>query len=232
MLRAGVRRTAGLRAEICLYAAVAFFALAMVLFVAGGSDAKFYISFGAMIVFLLLLVDSIPRRLASIRIHLPDPPEHYPMGPIEVITTVGAGLKVIEQFREVAGRLFGRQPTDEKGNADGASESAKIADGKLEIVTNGTRQVFSPDKIDINQWDEVRLRSLKKKIDDGWAIFNSLDEQLETMSALEIAKTRVTMEDRRKTLCANLRELIGIYERLFGVKFPSKYSLLDMCPES
>lgn len=143
--------------------------------------------------------------------------------PMTIITTISAGLNLVEKFRSVA-LQFLRVPE---------SQPSVIAVGNkdaLEICRNGklTERIGAPD-LKLNKWDNVRYTALEKRVKINWEQFNGIYAAMSNAAADEKVRLGTKMEDVRLELCNDFREMIKIYEATLGVSLGDHYSLYSVC---
>ncbi|HEX8906475.1 MAG TPA: hypothetical protein VF771_16615 [Longimicrobiaceae bacterium] len=145
------------------------------------------------------------------------------MDPLSIITVISAGLKMIDQFRELALRLRGQAPTPPKGTAEqkGTALEVKYED----------RVVHKVDASDLNlgEWDRVRYDALRQRLRTNWNIYNDLFASEAGAEAGEGARIRADLHRVEETLCNDFREMVRLYERALGTSLPDHYQLREVC---
>jgi len=133
--------------------------------------------------------------------------------PVTIITTIGLGLKLIDQFRDLAIRFMGKK-------LEPPSETADQTTNKIEFRHAG--KVFKEVKVSqmkMDQWDDVRYKALERRIKSNWDLFHELFSQLP-----ELRMDRIKSE-----LCEDFRQMVCIYERALGTRLPDHYQLFEVC---
>lgn len=145
------------------------------------------------------------------------------MDPLTVITLISAGLKLVDQFRELAIRLKGQAPHP-------PSARAEQAGNQLEIREHGQiTSTVKAERLQMDQWDSVRYEALQKRIRKSWDIFNDLFASEAGAGAQEGARIRADLKAVQETLCRDFREMVGLYERTLGTSLPDHYQLFEVC---
>ena len=90
-------------------------------------------------------------------------------------------------------------------------------------------ETITPAQLRMNELDDARFEALKKRITSLWNQFNGLYGQLPTMSVDEQVRIREKMEQMRKELCQDFREMIDISEKVLGVPLQDHYTLYRTC---
>ncbi|GEM_PF-2329404 len=146
------------------------------------------------------------------------------MDPITIITGIAAGLKMVDQFRDLALKFLGKKVTPPSAIA------AQTQSGDaIQIKYQGQIvQEITSSRLDLHNIDEVRLDALRKRIDINWRLFNKHFADLPLASQDERARIELKMERIQAELCADFRELVGLYERILGVSLPDHYSLYEV----
>ena len=145
------------------------------------------------------------------------------MDPVTVITLISSGLKLVDQFRELAIRFRGQQPTPPGGHAEQAGSA-------LEVRRNGVvTEKIESTQLHMDQWDTTRFEALRKRIRTNWDIYNDLFTSEAGASSQEAARIRVDMRNVQETLCRDFKEMVRTYERTLGTSLPDHYQLYEVC---
>ncbi len=145
------------------------------------------------------------------------------MDPISVVTLISAGLKLVDQFRELAIRWRGQMPHPPGARAEQSGTALEVSHGG-----QVTQRVEAQD-LKMDQWDQARYEALSKRIRSNWAIFNDLFASEAGASAQEGARIRNDMRDTPETLCRDFKEMVKLYERALGTSLPDHYQLYEVC---
>jgi hypothetical protein len=145
--------------------------------------------------------------------------------PLTAITTVSAGLKLVDQFRDLALRFLNQPVTPPGRIAEQSNQSIQIKNMQTGQVTE---EIEAKD-LHLDRWDDVRYSALNSRISINWSLFNDLFGQIPLLSGLQLAQTRQQMEIARRDLCGDFREMVGIYERALGINLPDHYKLFEVC---
>jgi hypothetical protein len=143
--------------------------------------------------------------------------------PITVMTTISAGLKLIDQFDDLAKRFMDQPPQP-------PAERVEQAGNTMELRHNGkVLQRTAAEELNLNAWDEVRYRALERRALVNWQYFNELSTQLPMLTSEEQDRIRMRMENTKSELCTDLRAIAQIYERTLRMSLPEHYRLHDVC---
>jgi hypothetical protein len=142
-----------------------------------------------------------------------------------VITLISSGLKLVDQFRELAIRFRKQEPRPPSGHAEQVGPA-------LEVRHNGiVTEKIEATQLHMDQWDATRFEALRKRIRTNWDIFNDLFTSEAGASAQEAARIRADMRNLQETLCRDFKEMVLIYERTLGTSLPDHYKLFEVCSE-
>lgn len=173
--------------------------------------------------------------------------------PITAMTTISAGLKLVDEFRSLALR-FRKKKDEEKsrgeifnGGIDGEyvrevgkerrivaepepSTTVEQSKDAIEIKVNGqvTERVKSTD-IRLDGFEEERYNALEKRVKINWTLFHELYSQLPLLYPLEKAQIEIRMERIKNELCQDFREMVKIYNNVLGISLDDHYSLYKVC---
>ena len=142
---------------------------------------------------------------------------------VTIMTTISVGLKLIDQFGDLAKRFMDQQPQP-------PAETVEQAGNTMELRHNG--QVVerrAAEELNLNAWDEVRYRALERRAWVNWQYFNELSTQLPMLRPEEQVRIRKRMENTKSELCTDLREMAQTYERTLRMFLPDHYGLHDVC---
>ena len=143
--------------------------------------------------------------------------------PVTVMTTISAGLKLIDQFGDLAKRFMDQPPQP-------PAETLEQAGNTMELRHNGqVVQRRATEELNLNAWDEVRYRALERRALVNWQYFNELSAQLPLLASDEQDRIRMRMENTKSELCTDLRAMAQIYERTLRMSLPEHYQLHDVC---
>ncbi|WP_367875153.1 hypothetical protein [Luteolibacter sp. Populi] len=145
------------------------------------------------------------------------------MDPITTITTITAGLELIDKFRDMALSFMRKENKP-------PSVEAKKKGTSIEISMNG----HVTDKIDASQlrlsaWDQTRYSTLEIKVKKYWKQFNDIDAAIPDSSIDERTRLEIKRDGLRGDLCIAFREMLKIYEGTLGVQLGDHYSLYSVC---
>src|SRR5215217_6713820 len=140
--------------------------------------------------------------------------------PVTVMSTISAGLKLIDQFSDLAKRFMDQPPP----------QTVEQAENTMELRHNGqVVQRRAAEELNLNAWDEVRYRALERRALVNWQYFNELSTQLPMLTPEEQGRIRMRMENTKSELCTDLRAMAQIYERTLRMSLPEHYRLNDVC---
>jgi hypothetical protein len=143
--------------------------------------------------------------------------------PIQIITGISMGLKLVDQFRELALRFMGQRPHAPSASVDQEGDSLQIKDHGNVV------QTIDASQIQVGEMDDVRLNALQRRIKANWELFNELYAQEPLLSMDERARIKMRMHKMQGELCEDFRELVALYERVLGTGLPDHYSLYEVC---
>ena len=143
--------------------------------------------------------------------------------PITVLTSISLGLKLIDQFRDLALRFMEKRVDPPSGIAEQAEDKIRIKyDG--EVVDE-----VKADELNMTEWDDVRYQTLRRRTQINWQLFNELDAELPLLATDEKIRIRLRMERIKDELCEDFSEMVQIYEQTLGVGLPDHYTLYETC---
>jgi hypothetical protein len=143
--------------------------------------------------------------------------------PVTVMSAISAGLKLIDQFGDVAMRFMDQPPQP-------PAETLEQAGNTMELRHNGkVVQRRAAEELNLNAWDEVRYRALERRALVNWQYFNELSTQLPMLTPEEQGRIRKRMETTKSELCTDLGAMAQIYERTLRMSLPEHYRLHDVC---
>jgi hypothetical protein len=157
--------------------------------------------------------------------------------PLTTISAISAGLKLIEQFREVALRAMGRQGSEPSvtvrtrhHQTAGGPERSNGGTVDLEIKRRGgpTEIVRSSD-LRMGAWDQQRYDTLQSVVGILFEQFNSLETQAVMTSGLQQIQIKQQMDVIKKQLCPKFREMLKLYEQTLGVNLEDHFALFSVC---
>lgn len=145
------------------------------------------------------------------------------MDPISVITLISSGLKLVDQFRELAIRVRGDKPSPPGSKAEQVGSALEVRHGSTVTKTIEAKQ------LKMDEWDIARYEALAKRIRTEWGIYNDLFSSEAGASAQEGARIRAEMRKVQEQLCSDFREMVKLYERALGTTLPDHYQLFEVC---
>ena len=147
------------------------------------------------------------------------------MDPLSIITLISSGLKSIDQFRELAMKFKGQNPSPPSSRAEQVGTALEVQhDGKV-------YQRIEANQIRMDQWDSTRYEALKKRIRTQWDIYNDLFANEAGASIQEGARVRADMRRTQTELCKDFKEMVRLYERVLETSLPDHYQLYEICQE-
>jgi hypothetical protein len=142
---------------------------------------------------------------------------------VTVMTTISVGLKLIDQFGDLAKRFVDQRPQP-------PAERVEQAGNTMELRHNGkVVERRAAEELNLIAWDEVRYRALERRAWVNWQYFNELSTQLPLLAPDEQGRIRMRMENTKSELCTDLRAMAEIYERTLRMSLPDHYRLHDVC---
>ena len=145
------------------------------------------------------------------------------MDPLTVLTLISAGLKLVDQFREMVIRWRGQAPTPPGGRAEQSGTALEVRRG------GQLTERIEAAQVRMDQWDQQRFDALSKRIRTNWGIFNDLFAAEAGSPAQEGARIRADMRQIQETLCQDFREMVKLYERALNTSLPDHYQLFEVC---
>lgn len=143
--------------------------------------------------------------------------------PLVIMSTISAGLKLIDQFRELALRFFEKKP-------EPPSEIVEQVGDVIQRKHYGqVVQEIGVDQIHLNEWDDTRYRALERRVRLNWDYYNELFSQEPLLAVDDRARIKLRMETTRRDLCTDFREMVTIAERTLGISLPDHYTLHEVC---
>jgi hypothetical protein len=147
------------------------------------------------------------------------------MDPLTIITLISTGLKTIDQFRELAMKVKGQNPSPPSSRAEQVGTA-------LEVQHNGqVDRRIDANQIHMDQWDSARYDALKRRIRTQWDIYNDLFANEAGASISEGARVRADMRRIQSELCKDFKEMVKLYERALGTGLPDHYQLYEVCQD-
>ena len=147
------------------------------------------------------------------------------MDPLSIITLISTGLKTIDQFRELAMKVKGQNPSPPSSRAEQVGTA-------LEVQHNGqVDQRIDANQIHMDQWDSARYDALKRRIRTQWDIYNDLFSNEAGASISEGARVCADMRRIQSELCKDFKEMVKLYERALGTGLPDHYQLYEVCQD-
>lgn len=122
------------------------------------------------------------------------------MDPVSIITLISSGLKLVDQFRELAIRFKGQNPTPPSGNAEQVGTALEVRHGAQ------LDQRIEANQLHMDQWDMVRYDALSKRIRTQWGIYNDLFLNEAGASLQEGSRVRADMRNIQGELCRDFRK--------------------------
>jgi hypothetical protein len=142
---------------------------------------------------------------------------------VTVMTTISVGLKLIDQFGDLAKRFVDQRPQP-------PAERVEQAGNTMELRHIGkVVERRAVEELNLIAWDEVRYRALERRAWVNWQYFNELSIQLPMLTPDEQGRIRMRMENTKSELCTDLRAMAEIYERTLRMSLPDHYRLHDVC---
>jgi hypothetical protein len=145
------------------------------------------------------------------------------MDPLSIITLISSGLKLVDQFRELAIRIGGQDPSPPSGKAEQVGTALEVRRGGQAV------ERIEASQLHMDQWDTVRYDALRKRIRTSWDIYNDLFSNEAGASPQEGARIRTDMRKTQEALCHDFKEMVSLYERALGVSLPDHYQLYEVC---
>jgi hypothetical protein len=148
------------------------------------------------------------------------------MDPISIITLISSGLKLVDQFREIAIRIRGGNPTPPSAKAEQVGTALEVSYG------GQVSEKIEATKVHMDQWDSARYKALSQRINVQWSLYNELFAGEAGASIQEGARVRVEMQKIQGELCKDFKDMVKLYERALGTALPDHYQLYEVCQAS
>jgi hypothetical protein len=143
--------------------------------------------------------------------------------PVTVMTTISLGLKLVDQFRDLALRFLNKEPHPPGATAEQAGNTFQIRHG------GQVTQQIAAGEMNLNEWDDIRVRALQKRVRINWELFYELYSEEPLLSFDERARIKSRMSRINEELCEDFRAMVRIYEDTLGTGLPDHYSLYEVC---
>jgi hypothetical protein len=143
--------------------------------------------------------------------------------PVTVMTTISLGLKLVDQFRNLALHFLNIEPHPPSATAEQAGNTFQIRYG------GEVAQQISAGETNLSEWDDVRMRALQKRVHINWELFSELYSEEPLFAVDEHARIKTRMSRIRDELCEDFRAMVRIYEDTLGTSLPDHYSLYEVC---
>jgi hypothetical protein len=143
--------------------------------------------------------------------------------PLTIMMIIGAGLKLVDQFRDLAIKFKGNKPTPPSGIAEQTKDEIQIRYGGKVV------KEVKASELKMDQWDDARYKALQRRIKFNWDLFNEWFSQLPELSADEQSRIKLRMDRIKGELCDDFREMVGIYQRTLNTDLPDHYKLYEVC---
>lgn len=145
------------------------------------------------------------------------------MDPITVLTTISGVLNLVDRFTGLTRKFFGKESRPH-------SVTARQRSDVLEIEANGRiAERIHANSLQMSEWDERRYKTLERKVDRNWNIYNDIDEELPIASPEEKARLKQKLKGILSELCKDFREMMDINEKTLGIALGDHYSLDVAC---
>lgn len=142
---------------------------------------------------------------------------------IPIVQTIGSGLNLVDQFREVTLEAFDRPKRE-------PSVRAVQVNDALQIERRGeVKERVEEKDLKLNEWDDALYKALEKRIKTYWKIYMDIYGSLPEQSIDEQIRLKRKMESIKDELCSDFRKMIKIYERTLKVALEDHYSLYEVC---
>ena len=153
------------------------------------------------------------------------PTSRSAMDPASVLGTISSGLNLVDQFVDVVDKARGDVTREHSVQArqDGRDLTITVRGHEVERI--------APDRLQLNTWDDARYKALELRVRANWQQFNGLYSQTPSLAPDERVRIEQRMEQMRKELCKDFREMIAIYEQTLGVGLADHYSLYNTCSD-
>ncbi len=147
------------------------------------------------------------------------------MDPQMLMTLIASGLKLVDQFRDLALKMKGNKHSP-------PSAVARQVESALEVPnTSGPPLRIECSQLRLTEWKAVRLDALDSRIKTLWELYNYLYSEEAGASIQEKARIHSDMKRRQAELCKDFKELVFLSEEALGTSLPEHYHLHDVCAE-
>jgi hypothetical protein len=156
-----------------------------------------------------------------------------PVDPATLIATMSAGLRLLDQFRDLTLKVLARDRQNPSVHAEPRSGELIVKSGELIVERDG--QVVAAvhsTHVSVSAWDEIRLKSLGTKIEKNWVIYCAIDQELPGVSVDEKIRLNLRLHEIQNELCRDFQEMLSLYERTTGLPLREHYALDSVCGQS
>jgi hypothetical protein len=154
------------------------------------------------------------------------------LDPSLIINAIGAGLKLVDQFREMVLERKKGKAEPPSVTAEQAGDTIRLRDKILEGgkgILPPVRPIATSATLKLDEWDQARYDALYSRVKTNWDYFYELYKQEAGTPPETKARLKVNMDKVKRELCVDFRELVSIYQRTMGVQLPDHYSLYEVC---
>ena len=125
--------------------------------------------------------------------------------PITIMTAISLGLKVVDQFRDLAIRVSGKKPDPPSAIAEKTGATIQIRH------RGGFVQEVTASQIHLNEWDDKRYQALERRVKSNWSLFNDLYAETPELAVDERVRIKLRMERIQGELCIDFSNCLGLH---------------------
>jgi hypothetical protein len=144
-----------------------------------------------------------------------------PDAPSDAMNSIAEGLELLDRISDESAQRTGAQP----------SHSATISKegDTIEIVDHGAKLRVDSAGLAFNEWDAQYYEVLVRRIDRRWNKYLVYMDAEPDWDSGEAGQKKLQMKNTRNALCADLNELVDLFETVLKVSLPDHYSHFRIC---
>jgi hypothetical protein len=146
------------------------------------------------------------------------------LDPVTIITTIGAGLALVDQFRDLVLKWRGEWKVP--------GTVVQRSGDKLQVVETATGKVveeMAPERVQLDKWQQTRYDALYRAVETNYTLYFRILGRIPGTAIDEAERLELRAEQLQKELCRDFRDMVALYERAMNTHFPDHYELLEVC---
>jgi hypothetical protein len=140
----------------------------------------------------------------------------------KVMGDMNFGLKLLDQFHDLALRFTGKTPQPRSGIAEQAGD-------QFQVTNWGQTTAIPITQLNLNEWDDTRYQALERRVKIAFDLFRELYSEEPGLPLEEWARIKVRMDRIKEELCEDFKVMVKIYELTLGISLPDHYTLYEIC---